>query len=248
MFFFNKKKEATNVTAVEENVSTATEPVSLEKSSKALERHLVSLKKEKHIDLLSHRARVFVVMDISYSMNENYFNGYVQDVLTRLLPLGIKFDDNGELEVYVFNHMSHELPSMNIGNYKTYVKHILLPKFVPSGGTKYAPAILRTVDNYNDGSTYPAFGIFITDGDNEDRDATDAAIRKSSNFNIFYQFVGIGNDSKFKYLQKLDDLSGRKVDNTGFIKVSDFSKLTDDELYEKLLEQYLDWLKVMKLA
>lgn len=85
------------------------------------------------------------------------------------------------------------------------------------------------------------FGIFITDGENDDAYATDRAIRNSSKLKIFYQFVGIGSEN-FRYFQKLDDLDGRDVDNTAFIKVSDFARLDDEQLYAKLLEQYPQWL------
>lgn len=99
---------------------------------------------------------------------------------------------------------------------------------------------------YDDGSSYPAFGIFITDGENDDAYATDRAIRNSSKLKIFYQFVGIGFEN-FRYLQKLDDLDGRDVDNTAFIKVSDFARLDDEQLYAKLLEQYPQWLRAMHI-
>ena len=58
---------------------------------------------------------------------------------------------------------------------------------------------------------------------------------------MFVQFVGIGNEN-FNFLKKLDDLSGRKTDNTGFIRVKDMSKLSDEELYTEMLRQYKDWL------
>ena len=90
-------------------------------------------------------------------------------------------------------------------------------------------------------SEVPAFIIFITDGDNSDKYETDAIVRELSKYNMFVQFVGIGYDS-FSYLKKLDNLSGRESDNTGFITVKDINKLNDEDLYSKLLEQYKDWL------
>ena len=40
----------------------------------------------------------------------------------------------------------------------------------------------------------------------------------------------------------LDDLDGRVKDNTGFVKVKDFDKLSDNELYELLLKEFKQWL------
>jgi hypothetical protein len=56
------------------------------------------------------------------------------------------------------------------------------------------------------------------------------------------QFVGIGNGSSFKYLKSLDDMPGRKHDNTGFIAVKDMNKMDDQQLYTEMLRQYNDWL------
>jgi len=227
--------------------NTTRSSVTLQKAEEGLERHIVSLKKEKNVDLSQHKARVFVVLDRSGSMNYLYRNGEVQEVLTRLLPLALKFDDNGELEVYLFNNRCTQMRAMTLNNYENYVeKEILRKGNGPTGGTSYAPAILKTLDAYTDDCPYPAFGIFITDGANDDCTATDKAVRESSKYKIFYQFVGIGHE-RFNYLEKLDDLDGRSVDNTAFIKVSDFAQLTDEQLYAKLLEQYPAWLRAMHI-
>ena len=222
--------------------------VILNKATAGLERKLVSLKKEQNIDLSKHHARVFVVIDRSTSMKPLYRSGAVQDVLTRLLPLALKFDDNGELEVYVFNENCTQMSPMHLKNYMDYVKTEILDKgYEPDGGTCYAPVIRQTINDYNDGSPYPAFGIYITDVENHDKKSTDDAIKRSSSYKIFYQFVGIGNE-KFRYLQKLDDLKGRSIDNTSFIKVADFAKLDDEELFDKLLGDYPKWLRTLRLV
>lgn len=255
MFLFGRKKNNNSSSSMDTVHSAKPETptthspakVILSKAEDGLERYIVRLKKEKNIDLSSCRARVFVVIDRSGSMGSLYRSGAVQDVLTRLLPLALKFDDNGELEVYVFNTRCTQMPSMNLKNYETYVEQELMLKgFGPFGGTSYSPAVEQTISDYDDGSPYPAFGIFITDGENDDAKATDIAIRKSSKYRIFYQFVGIGNEN-FHYLQKLDTLDGRSVDNTSFFKVSDFSQLDDEQLYAKLLGQYPQWLRAMNI-
>lgn len=251
--FFGRKKDTSTVDAgikpVANQSTTAgsSGKVILTKAQEGLATNIVRLKKEKNVDLSVHKARVFVVIDRSGSMGTLYRTGQVQEVLTRLLPLALRFDDNGELEVYVFNTDCTQLPPMTIHNYETYVNDMIMDKgYGPSGGTSYSPVIEKTIKAYNDGSPYPAFGIFITDGENNDYSATDRRIRESSKHKIFYQFVGIGNES-FNYLRRLDDLDGRKVDNTAFVKVDDFSRLNDEKLYAKLLEQYPDWLKAMHI-
>ena len=248
MGLFDKLKGSSAPNTSAPAAPTVSAGVRLQKARTGLDNQIVLLKKEKGVDLSSHRARVFVVIDRSGSMGELYRDGSVQDVLTRLLPLALKFDDNGELEVYVFNTSCTQMAPMTMANYETYVqKEILRKGYGPSGGTQYAPVVTQTTEDYHDGSPYPAFGIVITDGENSDRDRTDRAVRESSKHKIFYQFVGIGYED-FRYLQDLDDLSGRAVDNTAFVKVADFNRLSDDELYQKLLEQYPQWLKAMHIS
>lgn len=78
----------------------------------------------------------------------------------------------------------------------------------------------------------PTFILFITDGENSDKAEADKIIRRSSEMNVFIQFIGIGNE-QFKYLMALDDMPGRKRDNTGFSKMRDLDKADDNELYTK---------------
>ncbi len=256
--FFGKRRNSMNATAggsTANNVTfgEATMPsakVCLTKATEGLDRGIVRLQKTSGIDLSKHKARVFVVMDRSGSMEPCFSDGTVQRILTRFLPLALKFDDDGQLEVYVFNTVCEKMPAMNLHNYETYVKKQIIDKgFGPKGSTKYSPFINQIINDYNDNSPIPAFGIIITDGNPEslDKAPSDSAIRESSNHRIFLNFFGTGTSCNFEYLRKLDDLDGRAVDNTAFVKVSDFNKLNDDELYDKVLEQYPQWLRAMHI-
>ena len=249
--FFGRKKDTntiSNSTAAATGTSSVSGKIRLTKASEGLDRSIIRLTKTTGVDLGHHKARVFVVMDRSGSMYELYRNGSVQEALTRFLPLALKFDDNGELEVYVFNGSCTRVPEpMTIHNYENYVENVILRNGLgPTGGTNYAPVIKQTMRDYDDGDPNPAFGFIITDGDNFDKSETDAIVRKSSKYKTFYEFIGIGNSS-FPYLEKLDELNGRTVDNTAFFKVTDFSRLSDDELYDKLLEQYPQWLRAWRI-
>lgn len=70
-------------------------------------------------------------------------------------------------------------------------------------------------------------------------------IKEASNKPLFWQFVGIGNSS-FGFLEKLDDMDGRTVDNADFLKISNLTKLNDEDLYKALLGEFPDWLKAAK--
>ena len=220
--------------------------INLKKSVINLDKCLVDLSKKSGIDMAIHCARVACVMDFSGSMRQLYNTGAVQRVLDRLMPLGLRFDDNGAVDMWLFHNEYKRIDSITLDNFDGYVDNVALKSGMRFGGTSYAPALNDVYSKYiiEEPSRVPAFVIFITDGSNSDKGNTNNIIKRLSEYNVFVQFVGIGNDS-FDYLHRLDDLKGRRADNTGFIKVADFDKLTDDELYRELLVQYIDWLNVL---
>lgn len=220
--------------------------LTLNKSVVNLEKCFVDLHKTSGVDLAKHSARVAVVLDFSGSMRKLYKSGAVQRTLNRLVPLGLKFDDNGQLDIWLFHDGFRRLKSVNIQNFENYVEEIILKSCEKYGRTSYSPVIRDILTKYTveEADPHPVFVIFITDGSNDDKINTNNIIKESSNYNIFIQFIGLGLDDDFEYLRRLDDLKGRKVDNTGFIEVADFDKLNDNELYDSLLEQYIEWLKI----
>ena len=230
-------------------IPQTTAGINLKKSVVSLDKSLVDLTKKSGINLTKHSARVAVLMDYSGSMSKLYINGSVQKVLNRLMPLALRFDDNGELDVWLFENSYRRFDGMTLDNFDTYVNDVIMSSSYKMGGTEYAPVISDMLHKYfveERMNNTPTFVIFITDGDNFDKKETDKMIIKSAKENVFIQFVGIGQ-AAFSYLERLDDLSGRVCDNTGFIKVADFNKLSDEELYDMLLNQYPDWLKVKGL-
>lgn len=247
MGLFSKlfKKGNEPVEEIPKETEQVTQPVTIDmsKHQENLNKVVIDMSKGSKIDMSKHTARVALAMDYSGSMRELYYSGDVQDVITRLLPIALKFDDNGELESWLFSTQCDGQPAANINNYKNYVDKVMLKSRMSMGGTCYAPVLEEIVHYYKDKepSDIPAFVMFITDGENSDPRDTENIIRELSNYNMFVQFVGIG-DENFNFLEKLDDLSGRKMDNTGFIRVKDMSKMTDEELYTEMLRQYKDWL------
>ena len=86
----------------------------------------------------------------------------------------------------------------------------------------------------------PAYVIFITDGDNQDKNVSGKFIREISDKPIFWKFIGIGNE-RFTFLEELDDMSGRVIDNADFVKIEDISNISDDELYKLLMQEFSEW-------
>ena len=239
-------------------INLSKDKVNLEKHVVNLSKCVVNLSKKNGVDLGSTRAKVVVVLDYSGSMSSLYSNGTVQRTINRLVPLGLTFDDNGTIDVFLFSSSYKKLEDLNLYNYDNYVNSVARRSSMSMGGTSYAP-VLRAIiegDTRQTGIFFvrtdytapivdngdPTFILFITDGANGDTRETDAVIRKASTMNVFIQFIGIGSE-RFDYLQKLDDLPGRARDNTGFSKMQSLDNASDQELYTNVLEQFSNWLK-----
>ena len=245
---FVKKDETVNVGAASnETLAPASNNsmavIDMSKSKENLNKVLIDMSKNAKIDMTKHKARVALAMDYSGSMERLFCNGSVQKTVSRLLPIALRFDDNGELESWLFSNDFKRLKAVNENNYEDYVEKVMQKSGMWMGGTQYAPVLEDIVHYYKDiePSNIPSFIIFITDGENMDHDKTDRIVRELSNYNLFVQFIGIGNE-RFSYLRSLDNLSGRTHDNTGFISVKDMNQMDDEQLYTEILRQYKEWL------
>lgn len=189
---------------------------------------------EKHIpdSLNDKRARVVFCIDQSGSMWGRYNNGEVQRTVERLFPVALKFDDDGKMECYSFNTKAKSHPDIDVNNIVGYVDN----NIECDGGTNYSP-VMKAVTKI---ANVPTYVIFITDGDNQDKNASREFIREISDEPIFWKFIGIGNE-RFTFLEELDDMSGRVIDNADFVKIEDISKISDDELYKLLMQEFSEW-------
>ena len=231
----------------------------------------ISLRKDKVISLAKERgifgekAQVVLAIDISGSMGHLYRNGTVQRTLERIVPLALQFDDNGSLDVALFHNQGFLAEDCTLANLEGYVDDEIVRKY-QFGGTSYAPVIKLIADKASskkgvaaklggmfsslmgkkeETKALPTYVVFITDGDNDDHSATERLIRELSGQPIFWQFVGIGSE-RFGFLDKLDNLSGREVDNAAFFKANDIDRMTDDQLYSELLKEFPGWIPQMR--
>lgn len=181
------------------------------------------------------KAQVGLVLDYSGSMRQLYNDGTVQDVIEKILPLGMTFDDNGSVEVWIFHDSYRRLPDITLSNVHGYIKREIIDKGYQMGGTSYAPVMENVVKAYKK-SKLPSYVFFLTDGDNDDRRESENVIKEASKLPIFWQFVGLGHG--FSFLKRLDDMKGRYVDNADFFAV----KNVDDITYNDILNEFPEWL------
>lgn len=231
---------------------------------------LLSLVKTSQINLdkrklSNHRARVALMLDISGSMQGLYNSGKVHELVKRVLPLGLQFDDDGQIDVFAFGSNAQEIGEYGLSNYKECVPDIL--RKTRFSGTRYDKALELLLSRYK-GSTMPVYVMFVTDGETENKSESERLVRELSKEQIFLQFIGLGEDitpdtqpkkakgffgrltasftTSFEFLSKLDDLSGRAVDNANFFAIMDPTSVSDERLYELLMNEYPQWLEAAK--
>ncbi|MDQ1634650.1 MAG: hypothetical protein QOJ32_1459, partial [Frankiaceae bacterium] len=119
----------------------------------------------------------------------------------------------------------------------------------------------------------PVYVMFVTDGQTTDQAGTRNQIMWSSFEPIFWQFMAIGQSSKnvvpdgappppkkkgfgarfaqmlngdFQFLEELDDMQGRFLDNADFFSVKDPADIGDAQLYDLMMTEYPGWLQQAK--
>lgn len=216
---------------------------------------VISLKKNNVEDV---KARVAFVLDCSGSMSHQFSSGNVQAVLDRIAVLAVQFDDDMAFDIWAFSDKYEKIEDVSLDNIDDYIKKLTSKGkggfFGGSGhivtGLGYGnnePDVMKDVVNFYKDSDLPAYVIFVTDGGiYKDREIKKIMI-PAAQYPIFWQFVGLGGSS-YGVLEELDDLTGRVVDNADFFPIDDFKTVKDEDLYDRLLNEFPGWLKAAKSA
>ena len=214
---------------------------------------LVSLYKSAGVSLVKHglegtRAAVYLVVDYSGSMKPYYKDGSVQALADRVLGLSAHLDDDGTVPVVFFSTDVDAVTDIALASHEGRIERIVAG-LGHMGKTSYHLAMDTVIDHYLDsGSTAPALVVFQTDGGPINKLAAERYLSKAAKLPLFWQFVGFGDPEsrQFEFLRKLDELAvpdKRVVDNAGFFHAgSDPRKVTDAELYDRLVGEFPKWL------
>ncbi|MBB1073133.1 VWA domain-containing protein [Rhodoferax sp. 4810] len=205
-----------------------------------------------HSSLTGHVAKVALALDYSGSMTSLYDNGWVQKLAERVLALGTAFDDDGDIDIFIFESKAYYVGVLSIDNYQGGVNRLLAKYHM--GSTNYAAVMQLIRNHYKTGlmrklfgsqeKKLPSYVMFITDGEPDSRSDAEKQIREASKEPIFWQFMGVGG-TRFEFLSKLDTMSGRFIDNAGFFSITNPNKMSDQTLYQNMLSEYPSWVSQM---
>lgn len=233
------------------SVPVANKPkVSLEKVILQKAPKLVNLAKKATVSLEKRQlqqltAKVALVLDATGSMHQQYKQGRVQEVLNRLLPLAVSFDDDQALDCWAFGERPLYLGEVGLDNFEDFIN-------TAEGGWRDWPLGARTNNEAGvmemvakfyvaQGLHVPAYILFISDGGVRDSRGISKIMIEAANLPIFWQFVGLGGKN-YGILENLDDMQGRVMDNCSFFALDDLNDISEEALYEKMLEEFPSWL------
>lgn len=195
--------------------------------------------------------RVGNALDISGSMDRTIARGDLQEAFSQTMGVALTFDDNGELDVFKFNHGCQFVDTADKNNYETFINK---KGISANGGTSYAPVIEEAIKFYFEakkvggflgfgGKTVqnnePVLMLIHTDGEPSDASATKRALNNAKKYPIYFHFVGVGGTrSNFPTIADLAD----EFPNVGEVYLPRFD-MSDDEVYNQLIcDELVDWI------
>lgn len=235
----------------------------LEKGKESLKLSL-----QKHGVTTIPSADIAFVLDVSGSFHDAHRAGVTQRLLERLVPWGMVFDPDQKLDVFTFaggQDAAHHVGDITPQTCKGYIHSHVVDKVPGYGGTTDYGYVLEKILVHFGWLTKKAgfFGrlmgekneqnakrrsivLFVTDGDNFDKDECRKLLRESEQRGdeIYFLFIAIASyGGHFPFLQEVADA----YSNTGLSIINDFKAFvdkTDEELNADLIgSELVTWLK-----
>ncbi|MBT2568677.1 VWA domain-containing protein [Arthrobacter sp. ISL-85] len=220
--------------------------------------------------LNGQKAKVAVALDFSGSMSAAYKSGSMQRLVEKTLALATQFDDDGAIDFFVFDSSAAYLGEISIADFPGSVDR--LTKGRRMGSTNYADAFLSIREHFGFAppvmpkkglfglgkakisptlpataapSEMPVYVLFLTDGAPDSKNAALQALAEVSTAPIFWKFLSIGREP-IAFLEQLDTITQRFVDNANYEPVGDVDGINDALLFEKMLKEFPDWLSEVR--
>lgn len=215
-------------------------------------------------------ARVIVVLDASGSMSMMYSKGVVARAVERVAAVAAALDDDATMQAWTFATRPARLPDLQIGDLPQWISHHVrvgdmkfgrrkkdASMYQPNGLVDMKmvgiqndePLVIREVRAFvhHNPIPEPTLVLFFSDGGVYKDAEIEKELREAVEQPIFWQFIGLGN-ANYGVLERFDELPNRRVDNVGFFSIDDIEKLPDQQLYDRVLQEFPRWIKTARAA
>jgi stress response protein SCP2 len=212
-------------------------------------------------------ARVVLALDASGSMSRLYRDGVVGRVVERMAAVAAALDDDGAMQAWTFATNPARLPDLAVDDLPEWIRlHVRVGEFrirkhprdlepgqvdmAAVGGSNDEPKVIAQIRAFVRSSPVPVptLVLFFSDGGVTRNREIERELRDAAEEPVFWQFVGLGRHNRFGVLERLDTMTGRRVDNVGFLAVDDIDGIPDPELYDRLLAEFPSWITEARAA
>lgn len=190
------------------------------------------------------KARVIAVLDTSGSTSTLYRSGVIRRAVERVMPVAAQVDDDAEMQMFLMGSKGLQVDDLQVGTLPEWTEKYCKKRPSEAGGSNNERSAIELVTQFvaDQKDDIPTLVLFFHDGGVVDNRGTENAIRAAVDSPIFWQFVGLGK-ANYGILAKLDNLTGRRVDNTGFFALDDIDLVSDADLYARILREFPSWIR-----
>jgi|GEM_PF-6385577 len=184
---------------------------------------------------------IALVLDKSGSMTDLYKKGIIQDTIERVFGIAANLTEEEIADTWIYADRCARVAPIERINLRGFVRTVIMPTKI-EGGNNELPIVQAIVKTYITDLPAPnknRLVLFMTDGGFDSKAISLIKDIFATNVHkpMFWQFVGIGK-ANYEYLSSLSS-----VPNVGFSHLDDLAKITDKELYERLLTpKLIHWL------
>jgi hypothetical protein len=215
--------------------------------------------------------RVVADYDVSGSMSGLFNRGTVQKAADQVLGVAYKFDDDGQVDSFIFDHRAAYVGTSTVDDFGTFVADTILSRSDLWGSTNYGGCLQANIDflfgagvkskvfvpgkkglfgtskggwqdkHVKSEGKDPALVLFFTDGSPDSGDRSAAIIAAASRSKQPIYFALIGIGNA--NFSVLKKLAD-DYDNCGFVNLSSFD-LSDAALYDQIVgtDEFITFLK-----
>lgn len=223
------------------------------------------------LKLVENSAEVVLCMDVSEQMEDYLDSGKAQIITNRILAFATHMDIDSHIDLFLFAERAFFIGSMNMKNFDGYIEDAM-SKYNLGGHADYVNVInlIRTTylknakreDKIASRET-PVYVYFISNGETDEPEEIAREIASASYEPIFWQFMTMGTTQEdlqkgllgwllrpfvddYSFLELIDDMKDRFIDNADFFNVNDPSAISDAEFYKLMMTEFPNWLKMAK--
>ena len=207
----------------------------------------LSLKKKS----LSEKTRAVMLLDGSALMKRCYLDGSLFQLMRKISPELLSFDQNWQMDFYIFGSQVVCMPQINISNAFMILpprdwQDILAP--IENNNDLYL-AMETVIDRYKS-SSVPVNVFVLTNGDVEDRKWIKQLVIESESYLIFWNFLALHGKTLLTRLLGLSDYVFLKklsrFEHVNVVELDKFQQTSLASIRYKLRNKFSYWIKILE--